>query len=235
MKLFIILLILKSILFASIEITQNMKALYKGIELTEVQEDYILDNLDTNIYIFKKILTKEVKQFKNIKEKNIVRFVLTPIGEINNIEFLKTSSNRKLDKATKQAIRKVAKKLIRPNEEVEIRYIIRYNAQKRNYNNYSRSQTSKKNDTYFQAISNGTTRFQHNSKEYVRVFETRKDGFINATCTPYSCASLKLLTIDNQKIHTGMSSLQFNEEVPKGKYKLLVKTRKVCDVHLLYK
>lgn len=237
MKLTIIYIMLAAILNANIEVKQNMRALYKGVELSEVQENYILDNQDKNIEILKRFFQKETKQFKNLNDKSVVTFILTPAGEINDIKFLKTSNNRKLDRATKKAIKKSAKKLLITKEKVELRYIISYTSQRKAYySNYTKSNnTQRTREEYYQPISNGTTRFQHSSKEYVRVFETRRDGFVNASASPQTCITFKLLTYENQIIHTGYAPWQFNKEIPKGKYKLLIKTKQTCDVHLQYK
>ena len=45
---------------------------------------------------------------------------------------------------------------------------------------------------------------------------------------------MKLLTINNQQVNTGVAPWYFNVEIPKGKYKLLIKTKKVCDVNIQY-
>ncbi|MBL4730342.1 MAG: energy transducer TonB [Sulfurimonas sp.] len=237
MKLIIILLGLISLLNASIEITQNMKALYKNVELSEVQKDYILDNEDKNINIFKIILKKEVRKFKNLSEKNIVSFMLTPpLGKVTHIKLLKTSGNKKLDKATKRAIEKVAKKLVTPQEIIEIRYIISYRIGKKpSYFNHSDIQEASK-EPYYQTISRGTTRFQYQSKEYTRIFKTSKDGFVNLSVSPQLCLErATLLTYKGQRISIkGMYAMSMNEEIPKGKYKILFKTKKTCNVNLEY-
>ena len=171
----ILLLILISILNADIDITQNMKALYKNVKLTEIQKDYILDNQDTNIDIVQKALKKEIKQFKNLNEKNIISFILTPAGEVTKIKFLKTSNNRKLDRKTKKAITKASKVLVKPKEATEIRYIISYRVgQKPTYTNNSNETTTNNEEIYYPTISRGTTKFKHSSKEYVRIFKTSR-------------------------------------------------------------
>jgi hypothetical protein len=238
-----IFIIYSTILNANIEIHQNIKALYKGVTLTETQEDYILDNQENNIDVLKKSMKKELRSLnkKNLNEKNVVSFVLEPSGKVSKIKFLRHSDNRKLDKATKKAIINASKKFVKTSEKVQMRFILSYrigqvkSSGRDTQNKYSKnSVTAKTREAYFIPIANGTTRFQHSSEEYVRVFETSRDGFVNASLNPQTCGSIKLLTNDNQRIHTGYAPWQFNTEIPKGKYKFLIKTKKVCDVSLQY-
>ena len=173
MKIIIIFIMLIGIVNgANIEVKQNIRALYKGVELTEIQEDYILDNQDKNINIFKKILKEEIRylRLKYINEKNIVKFSISPSGKISNIKMLQKSHSRKIDRATKRAINKTI--FTKPKEKTELRYIITYRAgQTQNTDNYSNMQPADtKRKTYYEKIFNGTTRFEHSSKEYVRVF-----------------------------------------------------------------
>lgn len=76
---------------AYIEVNQNMKALYKGVKLTEAQESYILDNQDKNINILKSIIKEEVKKLdtKFVNDKNVVEFMMNENGTIDNVKFLK--------------------------------------------------------------------------------------------------------------------------------------------------
>ena len=236
MKIIILGLLITFNLYANIIISQNIRALYKDVQLTETQKDYILDNQDENIDIFQKVLKKEMRKFKNLHEKNIISFIIDPYRNVTKIRFLKHSENRKLDKATKKAIYKATALLARPTEKTEIRYIISYTkGQQERYenSNYSSHSESK---PYYKEISRGTTRFQHTSKEYVRIFETNEDGFINLNVSPNRCINkITLLTMKNQKITTvGTYNAFINKEVPKGKYKLLIKTNKTCDVNLEY-
>lgn len=75
MKSIIILLTLTVFLNANINISQNIKALYKGVELTEIQKNYILDNQDKNIEIITKALSQKIRNYKNLDEKNIISFL----------------------------------------------------------------------------------------------------------------------------------------------------------------
>ncbi|WP_321777805.1 TonB family protein [Sulfurimonas sp.] len=242
-KLTIIFLLLTSILNASVIATQNMKALYKDVELTEVQEDYILDNQDNNIDIIQKILMIEIRK-KNIKylnEKNVVSFTLTPAGEITKIKFLKTSNDRKLDSITKKAIKKASKVFVKPKEPTQIRFIISYRvgeSKRNNYNNQSRQDVSTNiKKPYYMTIERGTTKFNYQSEEYTRVFETTKDGFINMTQEPHGCIKRVTILKDNgEKIAeaTGGIFNSINKEAEKGKYKILIQTKKDCKINLDY-
>jgi hypothetical protein len=84
-------------------------------------------------------------------------------------------------------------------------------------------------------ISKGTTRFQHDSKEYIRTFNTRRDGYVNLSVNSLCLRRATLLTERGRKIkEVGKYNMRINEEVPKGKYKILIKTNKICDVNLDY-
>ena len=112
-------------LYANIEISQNMKALYKNVELSEAQENYIFDNQEVCRRILSQQLKKTTKGYKILNEKNIVQFTIKPNGEISKIIFLKESGNIRLDRETKRAVRIAAKKFPRPVEKTEMRYIIK--------------------------------------------------------------------------------------------------------------
>jgi hypothetical protein len=225
---------------ANIEISQNIKALYKNVNLTENQENYILDNLEIHKKILRTALKKELKYIKYLNEKNVISFILTPAGEIKDIKLLEKSGNRKLDNITKRTIKKIANKLPRPQEETNIRFIISYKIgqNKTNYynNQINNISNNRKAEPYYQNISRGTTRFEHRSEEYIRIFETNEDGFINMSVNPAYCMSrATLLTYKGQKIVIkGMYNMMINEEIPKGKYKILFKTKKLCDVNIEY-
>jgi len=230
-KIFLLILMLVN-LYGNINIQQNFKALYKDVKLTENQKDYILDNQEDNIKNLSKELNKNFSYFKpnSVKEKNVISFELKPNGKIENFKFLRRSNNRKIDKLTKKSIKHT--KFIAPNSNITMRFIISFNNHKiiDNMSNI----TNKSNQTSFIKIMRGTTRFQHTTKEYVRTFETSRDGFVNLGMKPSFCAKVKLLTNDNQKIHTGYSPTQFNKELLKGKYKLLIRTNKTCDIDFQY-
>jgi len=234
MKIIIAIVMLISLLNADIEIQQNIRALYKGVTVSDEQREYLLDNHDENIELLKKLLKQEIKKskLKHISEKNVITFNLKTNGNINKIKFLKRSGNNKVDKLTKRVIKKIGNKLVKPNSDIEMRFIISFRVGvkptvQNNINYQSREE-------YIMPISKGTTRFQHDSKEYVRTFTTSRDGFINLNAKPYACAYIKLLTNNNQRISTGVMPYDFNVEIMKGTYKLLIKTKKTCDVSLQY-
>lgn len=237
MKIISLFLISIGILYASnIEVKQNIKALYKDVKLSEVQKDYILDNQEDNIDVINNISKKELIKFKKktyIHEKNIIEFTLNPDNSIGKIKFLKHSNNRKIDKLTKSIIKSSRKKFIKPNGPVLIRYIFVYEIGETSNTDDNNNKPSK-SSKYYQNISQGTTRFEYSSKEYVRIFKTSEDGFVNFSATPQLCATASLLSSSGRKIYTGITSWLFNTEIPKGKYKLLIKVRKTCDVHLQY-
>lgn len=228
MKKVILTLLISISLFANIEIKQNMKALYKNIELSEKQENYIFDNQEICKRILSQQLKKTIKGYTLLNEKNVVRFTIKPNGKISNISFLQTSGNTQLDRTTKRAVKIAAEHFPRPQEETEMRYIIEYNIGKRKiyYENNS------KNEKYYQNISRGTTRFNYSSKEYIREFEVSEDGFINLKNA--MCANIQILTMKNQRVSTGYNNWRINEPIKKGKYKLLIRVKKDCDIDIQY-
>ena len=242
MKIIIILIILISALYADIEIQQNIRALYKGVNITQEQKDYLIDNHDENIKILKKSLKTEVKKLKRkyINEKNVVSFNLKTDGTIGKISFLKRSNNE-LDKSTKKAITNIANKLVKTNKEIIIRFIISYKVgQKKDYE-YDRKPMPSNREFDFNRnelimpISRGTTRFQHDSKEYIRTFTTSRDGYINLSVNELCMRRVTILTELGQQVKVvGKYNMRINKEIPQGKYKILLKTDKVCDVNLEY-
>ena len=207
--------------------------------LSDEQKDYILDNQDENIEILQKMLNKEIKKLKldYLKEKNIISFYIDDNSKIIKFKFLKKSNNRKLDKIIKKAIKKQSKKFIVPKEKTLVRFIIYYKiGQAKESQNYTNLSSSNSTETYYQNIPRGTTRFEHSSKEYVRIFETTKDGFINLNTEPKKCMKrITLLTEKGKNITTSYAyMLGINKEVFKGKFKLLFQTKIKCNVNLQY-
>lgn len=216
-----------------IDVEQNIRALYKDINLTKEQEKYIVDSEEQNINTMKSFLIKESsilpQIIKNIDDKNIVQFELDKNGKIGNVELILKSHNKELDKITKSTIQKMDNQLALPREKIRLRYIFRYDVKDRDakvvYEN-------KNAETY---IQRGTTKLEHSSKEYVRVFETGKDGFVNFSTYPKKCtAFIALLNQNGQKVKHGRSYWHFNIEIPKGKYKLLIQTKESCNINLEY-
>lgn len=236
-------ILIATLLNASIDVKQNMKALYRDVELTTVQEDYILDNQDNLKSISQSIARKEAKHLKNgdyINEKSVVEFMLNTDGSIGKIKYLSRSNERSIDKLTKTVVNKAYKRFPRPEEVTPIRLIFIYQMGKKyvpsSYSGNSQKITSKSSYSQYQNIPRGTTRFEYSSKEYVREFETSKDGFINMSYDPTLCVRrISILTMKNQKIRLGYSpTLHVNVGIPKGKYKLLVQTNKTCNISLQY-
>jgi hypothetical protein len=233
MKLLISLIFLSLSLVANIEIKQNIKALYHNVELTENEENYILDNQEKNIQRLQSQILKVNAKFKNkvIRQKNVVEFRLHKNGTKSNYKFLSRSDKRNIDNTTKQIIEKT--EFIKPSEEVSMRYIFVYEFGQittQYSDNSIRNNTNK--TPYFQNIERGTTRFDYTTTEYVRVFETSMDGFANIKNN--MCANMQLLTFKNQRIHAGYSWWNLNAEIKKGKYKLLIQTKKDCDINIQY-
>lgn len=244
MKLFIVAIaLISTLLNAGVEVTQNMRALYKGVDLTAGQENYILDHQASIIKVFEVTLKKESKHLGNQTyhdERNVISFTLNPDLSINDFKFLSRSSERILDNTTKNAIYGGIEKFPMPKESTVMRFIITYNLGTQNTQNYSyENQPRKQSETKerYQNIAKGTTRFQHSMKEYIREFETSEDGFINYKTEPDGCMKkLSLLTKDNQNVSVGYNPSRYiNVEIPKGKYKLLFNTNKTCDIQLQYK
>ena len=236
MKFLTIIIFLTTILNAGVHIEQNMKALYRGIDLTTYQENYILDNQEETIILMQNIgnaLMKEQKRKKKfIREKNVIEFVLTPLGEIKKFKYLKRSSKRKFDKITKEIVKEAKQGLIKPERDVRLRYIIKYEYGKKKVVKKRKSVPSKAKTERYQRIPKGTSRFLYSSKEYVRTFEVRKDGYMNIT--NQVCADIKILTMQNQRVRTGVTSWNINAPIKKGKYKMLIQTKKKCDIHVQY-
>lgn len=244
MKLIIIgTILIGTLLNASIDVKQNIKALYRGVELSTAQEDYILDNQETLKSISQSTARKEAKHLKNgdyINEKSVVEFMLNTDGSIGKIKYLSRSNERSIDKLTKTIVNKVYKRFPQPEEATPIRLIFIYQVGKKgvssSYSGNSQKVSSKSSYSQYQNIPRGTTRFPYNSKEYVRELETSKDGFINISYTPSLCVRrISLLTMQNQRLSLGYSpTIQVNVEIPKGKYKLLIQAKKACDINLQY-
>lgn len=219
-----------------VRVEQNIKALYRDVNITDEQKKYIIDNEEQNIKTIQTELINEISQFKqsqNIDEKNVVEFELNRDGKISNIELLATSNNRRLDKISKQTLEKVSTKLVLPKENIKLRFIFKYSIKNKNDQVVqSNSVNTISNEIY---IKRGTTRFEHSNDEYIRVFETNGNGFINFNTNPKRCTKyVTLLSEKGKKIRRGSSYWQFNVEVPKGKYKLLIQTKEPCSVNLQY-
>lgn len=237
-KLILGLLIIGSGAWAEFEVKMNTKALYRETfeKLTVEQQNYILDNMDSIQSTTEAILKKEttpLKKEKNIEDKNVVEIILTKDGAIEEIKFLMRSSERRYDDITKKVLEEAVKSFPKPKEKTPIRMIIIYE------NGNSRPFVSEKEkaekEKYANMLQRGTTRFEHSMSQQVREFETSKDGFINVSLRPQMCASLQILTENNQQVRNGTYTYwTINTEVPKGRYKILVQTKETCDLNIQY-
>jgi len=221
-------------LYANINIQQNIRALYRDVNLTKIEKNYILNNQEHNIDIFKKILKNETRKFKNMNNKNIISFTLTPNNKIENIKFLVKSENKKINQATINAINKSSKLFIKPTKKIEIRYIIHYNEGIKP--EYIQDNTKINKPTY-ETIERGTTKFEYQNNEYIRVFTTSEDGYITLSQDPMGCAKqITILKNNGEKFAkaSGMLFSEINRPAPKGKYKILIQVKKICNVNLNY-
>ena len=236
MKYLTIFILLTTILTAGVHIDQNMKALYKGVKLTTTQEDYILDNQEETIELMQSIGNKLMKEEnirqKFIREKNVIEFTLTPEGEIKKFKYLKRSNKRKYDKVIKEIVKQLKDNLVKPEKSVQLRYIIKYEYGKKKVVKKQKHKKEVEEVRRIQRIPKGTSRFLYSSKEYVRTFKVRKDGYMNITNN--SCANITILTMQNQRVDAGYSSWNINKPIKKGKYKMLIQTKKKCDLHVQY-
>ena len=234
MRKIIILLAIAISLSANINIKQNIRALYKGIDLTTEQKNYILDSKDRNINIILEELLKHKSEMEDIREKNVVSFIIDKEGNVSKFKFLKKSDNRTIDKLTENIIKKVANKFVAPVEKTELRYIIDYDFIKKvTYKNeYKTNNSTKSKYDSIKYIENGTHTFKYSSKEYIRRFSVSEDGFINLKHN--ICARTEVLTSKNQKVSLGYQPFNKNAPIRKGDYKLLVSTNKDCDISIQY-
>ena len=229
--LILLVLLFNMILEAKIIVNQNIKALYKNVNLTEEEKEYIELNKDINTLILQKALDKDFK--KENSDKNVISFILTPNGKIKNFKFLVKADKAKLNRKTKQIVYSIADKFVQPKKKIELRFIIRFYKNKYSSQESKRYTNSKKKD-FYQTIYPGTSRFDYSSKEYVRVFETSEDGFVNISASPGMCATFSLLTDKNQKIYGNLNPWSINKNILKGKYKLLIRVKKRCNVSIQY-
>ncbi|QFR43614.1 hypothetical protein [Sulfurimonas xiamenensis] len=251
MKYFLINVLIVTIAFANsidvkmnIKIEQNIRALYKDLNLNQEQKEYIEESEEKNINTINKTIIKEainnIFTTKNIRDKNIVQFDLEKNGTINNIKLILKSDNIKLNKTTKSTIKKVANKLLLPKEKITLRYIFRYDIINNNKNIVYKN--AEKDYSWLYAkneinINKGTTHFKYNSKEYSRVFNTNRDGFIDVSQEPIGCAKrVTILTEKGQNFAEakGLLFSRINKEAPKGKYKILIQTKQDCNINLQY-
>ena len=248
MKKIILGLLLITSLQAELIIEQNIKALYQGIELSTEETNYILENKEKNIQAIQTTSQNYTNKIKNIndKEKNVIEFTLTKEQTIKDLNFLKKSNKTELNDLTKEIISNT--KFTKTANDIKMRFIFVYDfVDKKNLclakvqHTQATEQKVKQNDnsndqvmTNGLEIPKGTTSFVHNTKEYIRTFETNGDGFIHVTMEPALCATLQVLTSQNERVLASAMPWSIHGKISKGKYKLLVKTRQDCDVNMEY-
>ena len=143
MKKYLISLFIVNVIFANeidikinIKVEQNIKALYKDLDLTQEQKEYVEENEENNINALNAILLKEtmrnIHTSKNINDKNIVQFELNKNGKIDNIKLILKAQNKQLNKNTISTIEKVDNKLVLPKEKITLRYIFKYDIKNKN-------------------------------------------------------------------------------------------------------
>jgi hypothetical protein len=171
-KTFILFIILISILDANIIVKQNIRALYKNVSLNNTEKEYIINNKDENIEIIQKALKRAIKKLKlkYINEKNVISFILTQNQEINKIKFLKHSDNSKIDKITRKTIKKISKQFIKPEQDIQMRYIISYNLKnKQSYKHYPKqNKYNNKREYYKKSIQQSKYKSRYNNKKSIQ-------------------------------------------------------------------
>lgn len=223
--------------YADIEIKQNIKALYKGVSLSFDQENYILDNQDKTIRIYEEAAKKIIGD-KKIHDSNVIEYIYQKDGQISGISTISSSGSRSVDNLSKKIVMSTYKMLPVPRTNTPIRLIFKYDTGKNHTMVVSKSENrnkSKNTSSRYTTIPRGTSYFPYSSKEYVREFETSKDGFINLNTDPLMCVkSTTLLTENGQRVPGYYMYWKFNVEAPKGKYKLLIQTKQDCRINILY-
>lgn len=238
-------------IYTNLKVEQNIKALYKDIDITDEEKEYIEESEEKNINEINKILMKEAMKniinTKSTNDKNIIQFELDKDGKINNVKLILKSDKKELNKITKSTIKKAENKLMLPKKKITLRYIFRYDIKNKNTKriyqhnendyNWLYERIKNNNKQIYQIIKRGTTHFKYSGKEEIREFETSRDGFINMSQEPMGCAKrVTILTERGQGIAeaAGLLFSRINKEAPKGKYRILVQTKQDCNINLHY-
>lgn len=114
-------------------INQNIKELYgdKFGELTQAQQEYILDNQEIMRRITQQVLNRvasvNLRRSINVNRTNVIEFYLHPNGDISDFKFIKKSGFYILDDTTKETIDYAYSRYPRPKEKTLIRYNVYYN------------------------------------------------------------------------------------------------------------
>lgn len=112
---------------------RNIKELYgsKFGELSQAQQEYILDNQEIMRRITQQVLTRQASvsdlRGLNVNKINVIEFYLHPNGDMSDFKFLQKSGYFILDNITKLTIDYAYSKYPRPKEKTLIRYNVFYN------------------------------------------------------------------------------------------------------------
>lgn len=260
MKILILGILFFTALNAQLLVLQNIKALYKNVNLTKEETKYMADNKEINIdaILMASIKYQELLNKLTTKDKNVIEFTLTNNLEIKSINFLVHGDNLAIDTFTEEIIKNT--KFAKPTNDIRMRYILLYdyenraqlvmaktpeiskeevekepkveNADESNTENVKAPQKQDLGELFDKQIARGTTTFEHNPKEIVRLFETNQDGFIKASNK--ACASMKIVTLNNKRINTGYNPWNLKAPLVKGKYKFVIKASERCDINIQY-
>ncbi|MDD2356340.1 MAG: hypothetical protein PHX13_00340 [Thiovulaceae bacterium] len=260
MKIFILGIFFFTALHAQLLVLQNIKALYKNVNLTQEEIKYMTDNKEINsdAVLMASIKLQERLNKLTCKDKNVIEFTLTDNLEIKNIHFLVHANNPEIDAFTEEIIKST--QFTRPTHDLKMRYILLYDYENRaqliiaktpqisqeEINEEAKEQSTDDKNTesiktpqkqdlgelFDKQIVRGTTTFEYNPKEIVRLFETNQDGFIKANNK--ACASMKIVTLDNKRVNTGYNPWNIKAPLVKGKYKFVIKTAQTCEINIQY-
>ena len=112
---------------------KNIRELYgsKFGELSQAQQEYILDNQEIMRRITQQVLTRQASVSNlsglNVNKTNVIEFYLWPNGDKTDFKFLSKSGYFILDEITRVTIEYAYSKYPRPKEKTLIRYNVFYN------------------------------------------------------------------------------------------------------------
>jgi len=112
---------------------KNIRELYgsKFGELSQAQQEYILDNQEVMRRITQQVLTRQASVSNldglNVNRTNVIEFYLHPNGDKTDFKFLSKSGYFILDEITRVTIEYAYSKYPRPTEKTLIRYNVFYN------------------------------------------------------------------------------------------------------------
>jgi len=260
LKILILGILFFTALNAQLLVLQNIKALYKNVNLTQEEIKYIIDNeeINSDAVLIASIKFQEQLNKLTCKDKNVIEFTLTDKLDVKNIHFLLHANTPEIDTFTEEIIKNT--KFTKPTHDLKMRYILLYDYENKaqlimakapqiskeemkeepkeqstddnNTENVKAPQKQDLGELFDKQISRGTTTFEHSPKEIVRLFETNQDGFIKANNK--ACASMKIVTLDNKRMNTGYNPWNIKAPLVKGKYKLVIKTSQICDINIEY-